>query len=94
MRTMPTPKMVSHMRFTVTRAVRGFSRLTSQRAKARRSAAASLGSGGKAEGVPGLTSSPRFCQLPRSWTLVTRRSFSPSSFMIGTVTGLSEASIS
>ncbi len=49
--TMPWPKICSQYRFTVTRAVSGFSSLTSQRARPRRFVGAFSGSGGRNEGV-------------------------------------------
>ena len=46
---------------------------------------ASFGRGGNAAGVPSVTSWPRSSKLPRYWSLVLRRMFVASSFMIGTV---------
>ena len=52
--TSPRPNKASQKRFTVTRAVSGFSSLTSQRARPRRFAGASSGSGPKTAGTAGV----------------------------------------
>ena len=58
-RTRPAPKNCCQNRFTVTRAVNGFSGSTSQRAKPSRFVGASAGNAGNRPGVAAWTSSPR-----------------------------------
>ncbi len=63
--TMPRPKYSCQMRLTMTRATVGLFRSTSHWARVRRLSGASLGSGFKMDGTPGVTSGPSFCQSPR-----------------------------
>ena len=63
--TSPVPKSSCQKRFTVTRAISGFSGAMSQRARPRRFFGASAGSAGSALNPAGVTSSPSLSYAPR-----------------------------
>ena len=62
--TMPLPKSLAQRRFTVTRAVSGFSSEVIQRAKPSRLAGAPCGKGWNAVGTAAVTRRPRFLKFP------------------------------
>ncbi len=81
--TRPVPNNWAHTRLTITRAVNGLSRLTSQCAKPSRLRGASAGNGWNAAGTAASTASPSERKFPLIMACVARRLSAGSSRKIG-----------
>ena len=90
--TRPRPKRASQRRFTVTRAVRGLSSLTSQRARPSRLRRLVVGQGAEHRGDRRVDPSPGLMKLPRLRKRVEGRSKPGRSFITSVVTTFMSAS--